>query len=83
MLHKALLATDPLPKPMGDVIDHRFGRQHSVPSESSVQTGVGAISCSLLSFHRLVVLAAWLFDPLWVVRGFSVWAAKENCTYTV
>ena len=31
VLHKALLATDPLPKPMGDVIDHRFGRARSAP----------------------------------------------------
>lgn len=31
VLHKALLATDPLPKPMGDVINDRFGRDLSAP----------------------------------------------------
>lgn len=51
VLHKALLATDPLPKPMGDVIDHRFGRQHSVPSESGGQAGAGTTPRDIASLH--------------------------------
>jgi hypothetical protein len=84
VLHKALLTTEPLPKPMGDVIDSRFGRKHSVPMLAGM-CGLwlmGSTGLTVAERFSLLPLppAAWLFDPLWV-RWEHQW--EENLTKPV